>query len=75
MKTLRLIPLLFLFIAAISCSQKNQKQDSVTDYLAQYRDTIVGNFFGFQIDTLIGEPIDSISDPTYQGFHYRWLCY
>ncbi len=75
MKTLRLLPILFLFIATISCSQKNQKQDSVTDHLAQYRDTIVGNFSGSQIDTLICEPLDSISDPTYRGFHYCWRVF
>ncbi len=34
MKTLRLLPILVLFITAISCSQKKQKQDSVTDHLA-----------------------------------------
>lgn len=71
----KLLSILFLFIAAISCSQKNQKQDSFTDHLAQYRDSIVGNFCGSQIDTLICEPLDSISDPTYQGFHYRWRVF
>lgn len=71
----KLLSILFLFIAAISCSQKNQKQDSFTDHLAQYRDSIVGNFCGSQIDTLICEPLDSIPDPTYQGFHYRWRVF
>ena len=75
MKTLRLIPSLFLFLAAISCSQKKPQQETVTDHLAQYRDTIVGNFCGSQIDTLICEPLDSISDPSYSGFHYRWRVF
>lgn len=75
MKTLRLIPILFLFLAAISCSQKKPQQETVTDHLAQYRDTIVGNFCGSQIDTLICEPLDSISDPSYSGFHYRWRVF
>ncbi|MDY5387390.1 MAG: hypothetical protein SPG50_02045, partial [Muribaculaceae bacterium] len=36
---------------------------------------IVGNFSGSQIDTLICEPLDSISDPTYRGFHYCWRVF
>lgn len=75
MKTIHLLPILFLFLAAISCSQKKPQQETVTDHLAQYRDTIVGNFCGSQIDTLICEPLDSISDPSYSGFHYRWRVF
>ena len=75
MKTIHLLPILFLFLAAISCSQKKPQQETVTDHLAQYRDTIVGNFCGSQIDTLICEPLDSISDPSYRGFHYRWRVF
>ena len=75
MKTIHLLPILFLFLAAISCSQKKPQQETVTDHLAQYRDTIVGNSCGSQIDTLICEPLDSISDPSYSGFHYRWRVF
>lgn len=75
MKALCLSLIVFLLITTFSCSQKRQSQDPVTEHLAQYRDTIVGNFSGYQIDTLICEPLDSISDPSYRGFHYRWRVY
>ena len=75
MKTIHLLPILFLLITSIGCSQKKPQQETVTDHLAQYRDTIVGNFCGSQIDTLICEPLDSISDPSYRGFHYRWRIF
>ena len=75
MKTINLLPILFLSITSIGCSQKKPQQKAVTDHLAQYRDTIVGNFCGSQIDTLICEPLDSISDPSYSGFHYRWRVF
>ena len=75
MKTIHLLPILFLFLAAISCSQKKPQQETVTDHLAQYRDTIVGNSCGSQIDTLICEPLDSISDPSYSVFRYRWRVF
>ncbi len=75
MKTIHLLPILFLLITSIGCSQKKPQQETVTDHLAQYRDTIVGNFCGSQIDTLICEPLDSISDPSYRGFHYRWRVF
>lgn len=70
-----MLPILFLLITSIGCSQKKPQQETVTDHLAQYRDTIVGNFCGSQIDTLICEPLDSISDPSYRGFHYRWRIF
>ena len=75
MKTLRFLPILLLLIASIGCSQKKPLQEVFTDHLAQYRDTIVGNFSGSQIDTLICEPLDSISYPSYRGFHYRWRVF
>lgn len=75
MKTLRLLPILFLLIASFACNHKKPAQESVTDHLAQYRDTLVGNFNGSQIDTLICEPLDSVSDPSYRGFHYLWRVF
>ena len=75
MKTLRFLPILFLFLTAIGCSPKKHKQEPITDHLAQYRDSIVGNFSGTQVDTLICEPLDSISDPSYRGFHYSWRVF
>lgn len=75
MKTLRLLPILFLLIASFACNQKNPVQKQVTDHLAQYRDTLVGNFNGSQIDTLFCEPLDSVSEPSYRGFHYLWRVF
>lgn len=48
--------------------------------LARYRDTIVGRFNGVDIDTLVSEPIDSLSpylddeDP-FGGLHFLWRVY
>lgn len=75
MRKLCLFPIMLLLIAVIGCNQKKPAQESVTDHLAQYRDTLVGNFCGSQIDTIICEPLDSISDPNYKGFHYRWRVF
>lgn len=75
MKTLPYIAILCFLLTSFSCSQQKNSQPVQEDYLAQERDTIVGNFSGSQIDTLICEPLDSISDPTYQGFHYRWKVF
>ena len=45
---------------AIGCKSKHHSRES--DSLAQYRDTIIGNFDGNNIDTLIAEPIDTTID-------------
>lgn len=75
MKHLRFIPILIILIASFACNQKKPVQESVTDHLAQYRDTLVGNFIGSQIDTLICDPLDSVSDPAYRGLHYQWRVF
>lgn len=75
MKSLPFITIFCLFLPAFSCSQQNNSHSAQEDYLAKYRDTIVGNFSGSQIDTLICEPLDSKYDPNYKGFHYRWRVY
>lgn len=75
MKSLPFITILCLLLTAFSCSQNKTVQPQTADHLAKYRDTIVGNFSGSQIDTLISEPLDSISDPNYKGFHYLWHVY
>ncbi len=74
---MKILPIILLvsFLSLVSCERGKSTSDNAVDHLAQYRDTIVGNFSGSQIDTLICEPLDSISDPTYQGFHYRWRVY
>lgn len=46
--------------------------------MAQYRDTLIGRFNGIDIDTLICEPIDSLSPieyGRYGGCHYEWRVY
>lgn len=42
-----------------------------SDQLAQYRDTIIGNFEGTDIDTLIAEPIDTTIDRSL----WNWRIY
>lgn len=67
-----------LLIFSVSCGSKTQRNSQSVDSLAQYRDTIIGRFNGIEIDTLIYEPIDSLSskeDGTYGGCHYEWRIY
>lgn len=59
-------------LCIFGCDNKQQSKES--DYLVQYRDTLIGNFNGQEIDTLIGEPMDSIN-ADYKGFHYKWKVY
>jgi len=50
----------------------------IEENMAEYRDTIVGRFNGRVIDTLICEPVDTISqseDFPYGGYHYKWRVY
>ncbi len=74
---MKILPIILLvsFLSLVSCERGKSTSDNAVDHLAQYRDTIVGNFSGSKIDTLICEPLDSITDPTYQGFHYHWRVY
>lgn len=76
MKFLPLITIICILLTAFSCSQNKVVQPQTTDHLAKYRDTIVGNFSGSQIDTLISEPLDSISEPIDdEGYHFQWRVY
>ena len=75
MKSLPILVIFCLLLTFFSCSQEKTFEPQKVDHLAKYRDTIVGNFSGAQIDTLISEPLDSTSDPTYEGFHYRWKVF
>lgn len=57
------LPLLLIspiFLCAFGCGSKHCSVES--DPLAQYRDTVIGNFDGNSIDTLIAEPIDTTID-------------
>lgn len=75
MRKLGVISAIILMISTLGCNHKKPVLEGRTDHLAQYRDTIVGNFNGSQIDTIICEPLDSISDTSYRGFHYRWRVF
>lgn len=83
---------LFYVISALlvaSCGSKSQQQTNndselqqcaqvEDDPLTQYRDTLIGRFNGIDIDTLICEPIDSLSskeDGHNGGYHYKWRVY
>lgn len=70
--------LLGICFAAGGCNLAAHAQQA--DPPAQYRDTLVGRFNGTDIDTLICEPIDSLSpsideDDIYGGRHYKWRVY
>lgn len=51
------------------CANKHQSVEF--DPLAQYRDTLVGNFNGLELDTLIAEPIGEKDN----GNYTNWIVY
>ena len=57
MKRLPLSISVAILLCAFGCGSKHKPVES--DPLAQYRDTLIGNFNGLEIDTLIAEPIDT----------------
>lgn len=61
-----------LLCSTFSCQNKHCSKES--DNLSIYRDTLIGNFNGVDIDTLICEPMDSLN-PEYRGLHYKWRIY
>lgn len=72
MKYLPLFGISLLMFFTFGCGSKHESKES--DNLAQYRDTLIGNFDGLEIDTLICEPMDSLN-PNYKGFHYKWRVF
>lgn len=72
MKHLPTLIVSLLMLCTFGCGSKHESVDS--DTLAQYRDTLIGNFNGLEIDTLICEPMDSLN-PNYKGFHYKWRVF
>lgn len=72
MKHLPIIIISLIILCTFGCVGKHESKES--DNLAQYRDTLIGNFNGLEIDTLICEPMDSLN-PNYQGFHYKWRVF
>ncbi len=59
MKRLPIFVISLLMLSAFGCGSKHESKES--DNLAQYRDTLIGNFNGLEIDTLICEPMDSLT--------------
>lgn len=72
MKYLLIFIISLITLCTFSCDSIQQSNES--DYLAQYRDTLIGNFSGQKIDTLLCEPMDSIN-ADYKGSHYKWKIY
>lgn len=77
MQKLVYIFLLIVSFTIIGCENKFCETEQ-TDSLTQYRDTLMGKFNGIEIDTLISEPIDSLSpmiDEWFGGKHFQWRVY
>lgn len=68
MKHLPFFLICMMLICALGCS-KHLSEES--DPLEKYRDTIIGNFDGNNIDTLIAEPIDTTVDRSL----WNWRIY
>lgn len=78
MKRLLLLVLVAILLCAFGCGSKHQSVES--DPLAQYRDTLIGNFNGLEVDTLIAEPIDTVNgewnkENLFEGWHYKWRVF
>lgn len=72
MKRLPLFLISLIMLCTFGCGSKHQPAES--DTLAQFRDTLIGNFSGKEIDTLICEPMDS-TNADYKGFHFKWRVF
>lgn len=68
MKSLPIITLAFMLLCCVGCNKHNKTNVGT---LTQYRDTIIGNFDGTDIDTLIAEPIDTTIDRSL----WNWRIY
>lgn len=68
------LPIILCLIWLCACEREGKHQTTDLEYIAQYRDTLIGRFDGIDIDTLICEPMDSLN-PNYKGFHYRWRVF
>lgn len=71
---------LFLISLILFFGCENTHKSVESDPLAQYRDTLIGNFNGLEIDTLIAEPIDTINgewnkENVFEGWHYKWRVF
>ena len=51
MKYLPIFLISLTLLCVVGCGRKHQSAEA--DHLAQYRDTLIGNFNGLEIDTLI----------------------
>ncbi len=69
MKYLPIFVVSLLTLCTFGCGSKHKSTD--LDPLAQYRDTLIGNFNGIDIDTLIAEPIDT----TKERAMWDWFIY
>lgn len=70
----QLLIILSCLIWLCACERDSKNHTLEFDYLAQYRDTLIGKFNGNDIDTLICGPMDSINSD-YKGFHYKWRVF
>ena len=70
----QLLLILSCLILLCACGRDGKHLTADLEYLAQYRDTLIGRFNGIDIDTLICEPMDSLN-PNYKGFHYKWRVF
>lgn len=69
------LPIILLCLTGLcACEREDKQQTTDLEYMAQYRDTLIGRFDGIDIDTLICEPMDSLN-PNYKGFHYKWRVF
>lgn len=72
MKHLPFCLISFILLCAFGCDNKHKSVES--DPMTQYSDTLIGNFNGKEIDTLICEPMDFIT-ADYKGLHFKWRVF
>lgn len=69
MKYLPFFLICLMSLCAFGCCSKHLSEEY--DPIKKYRDTLIGNFSGEQIDTLIAEPIDTTIDRSL----WNWQIY
>lgn len=69
MKHLSTVLISLILLCSFGCGSKHQSVES--DPMTQYRDILISNFNGLEIDTLIAEPIDTTIDRSL----WNWRIY
>lgn len=82
MKKLPYVVIFLITVAILGCQRVDNttNADSLAREFTQHLDTLIGRFNGVDLDTLIAEPIDTLSISRYEGdvfggHHFKWRVF